>query len=61
MISHGGGRGGLKILEKFEDHYIKSHLKCEDGGGGVKIVKKTCEIKFEWPLTRHDDARLLPE
>ena len=35
MISR---QGGSRILEKCEDHYIKSHKKCEDGG--VKIVKK---------------------
>ena len=39
MISPLGG-GGSKILEKCEDHYIKSHKKCEDGGGGLEIVKK---------------------
>ena len=32
MISR-RGEGGSKILEKCEDHYIKSHKKCEDGGG----------------------------
>ena len=36
MISRRGG--GSKILEKCEDHYIKSHQKCEDGGE-FKIVK----------------------
>ena len=40
------GGGGSKILEKCEDHYIKSHKKCEDGGG----LSKKCEIIFEWPL-----------
>ena len=37
MISCKGG--GWKIIEKCEDHYIKSHKQCKDGGG-LKIVKK---------------------
>ena len=41
MISR-GGRGSI-ILEKYEDHYIKSHKKCEDGGGGWKFSKKVWE------------------
>ena len=32
--------GGFNILEKCEDHYIKSHKKCEDGGWGWKLSKK---------------------
>ena len=36
MIPRPGG--GSKIPEKCEDHYIKSHKKCEEEG--VKIVKK---------------------
>ena len=48
MNSHLRG-GGSKILEKCEDHYIKSHKKCEDGGG-VGNCQKRCEIIFERPL-----------
>ena len=32
--------GGSKILKKCEDHYIKSHEKCEDGGGAENRQKK---------------------
>ena len=38
----------MKILEMCEDHYMKSHKKCEDGG--VEILNKRCEIIFEQPL-----------
>ena len=51
MISRLKGEvGGMTIVKRCEDLYIKSHKKCEDGGGGVKICQKGCDIIFERPL-----------
>ncbi len=47
MISRRRG-GGNFFFEKCEDHYIKSHKKCEDGG--IENCQKRCKIMFEWPL-----------
>ena len=46
MISR---REGGDILEKCENHYIKSYKKCEERGG-VKMVQERCEIILEWLL-----------
>ena len=43
---------GQKFSKKWEEHYIKSHKKCEDWGGGA--FKKGCEIIFEWDLWATD-------
>ena len=46
-----GGWGGSKILEKFEDHYIKSHKKCEDRECGCKLSKKCVKSYMNGPLS----------
>ena len=57
MISRQGG--GSKILKKCEDHYIKSHKKCEDGG--LKIVKKGVSVRsyLNGPLSKNSRKKQL--
>ena len=42
----------MTFFEKCEDHYIKSHKKCEEGGLLKIVNKKMREITFEWPFSK---------
>ena len=50
MISHlGWGGGGLNIRVRCEDHYTKSHKKCEKMSEGLELSIKCVRLYLNSP------------